>query len=123
MKGSRPASVRSSATVVWAESVTRGHPEAQVATRGVAHRDDSPQIQVVQWGQVPHGVDGQADIQQGVRVPTPWVVDPAQSKVYVYKSTTDVRIFTQGDQVEGDDVLPGLRLSVTDQFNRAGEPE
>ena len=51
-----------------------------------------------------------------------WVIYPVQSKVYVYSSTTSVRILAPGDDLDGGDVLPGFRLSVTDLFNKAGSP-
>lgn len=51
-----------------------------------------------------------------------WVVYPIQAKVYVYSSTTSVRIFARGDELDGDPVLPGLRVSVSELFDEAGEP-
>jgi Uma2 family endonuclease len=52
-----------------------------------------------------------------------WVVYPVQSKVYVYTSTTAVRILAPGDELDGGEVLPGLRLSVADLFKKAGRPD
>jgi Uma2 family endonuclease len=43
-----------------------------------------------------------------------WVVYPRQSKVYAYTSTTKVRVLAPGDELDGGDVLPGFRLSITD---------
>ena len=51
-----------------------------------------------------------------------WVVFPRQQWVYDYSSTTAVRVLVPGDDLDGGDVLPGFRLSVTDLFNKAGEP-
>ncbi len=51
-----------------------------------------------------------------------WVVYPGQSKVYVYTSTTAVRVLAPGDELDGGDVLPGFRLSVRELFEQAGEP-
>jgi len=51
-----------------------------------------------------------------------WVVYPGQSKVYVYASTTAVRVLAPGDELDGGDVLPGFRLAVRDLFEQAGEP-
>jgi Uma2 family endonuclease len=51
-----------------------------------------------------------------------WVVDPGQSKVYAYTSTTAVRVLAPGDELDGGDVLPGFRLSVRELFDKAGEP-
>jgi Uma2 family endonuclease len=51
-----------------------------------------------------------------------WVVYPAHAKVYVYTSTTSVRILAPADELDGGDVLPDLRLSMRALFDRAGEP-
>jgi Uma2 family endonuclease len=51
-----------------------------------------------------------------------WVVYPRQSKVYVYTSTTAVRVIAPGDELSGGDVLPGFRLAVRELFEQAGEP-
>ena len=49
-----------------------------------------------------------------------WVVYPRQSKVYAYTSTTKVRVLAPGDELDGGDVLPGFRLSITDLIEQAG---
>jgi Uma2 family endonuclease len=51
-----------------------------------------------------------------------WVVYPRQSKVYVYTSTTAVRVLAPGDELDGGDVLPSFRLAVQELFEKAGEP-
>jgi len=51
-----------------------------------------------------------------------WVVYPGQSKVYAYTSTTDVRVLTPGDELDGGNVLSGLRMPLRDLFDKAGEP-
>lgn len=51
-----------------------------------------------------------------------WVVYPVHAKVYVYTSTTSVRILARGDELDGGPVLPGFRLAVSDLFDEAGEP-
>jgi Uma2 family endonuclease len=58
--------------------------------------------------------------QAGVRLV--WVVYPAHSKIYVYTSTTSVRILTPNDELDGGDVLPGFRRPIRDLFDKAGEP-
>jgi Uma2 family endonuclease len=41
-----------------------------------------------------------------------WVVYPVQRLIYAYRSPTDVRILRPGDELEGEPVLPGVRLPV-----------
>ncbi len=45
-----------------------------------------------------------------------WVADPSTRTVYVYRSLTDVREFSQADTLTGDDVLPGFSVPVADLF-------
>jgi Uma2 family endonuclease len=45
-----------------------------------------------------------------------WVADPAVSIIYAYRSMTDVREFTEQDQLPGDDILPGFAVSVAQLF-------
>jgi len=43
-----------------------------------------------------------------------WVVDPSEQTVTVYRSRSEIRILEGGDALEGEDVLPGLELSVAE---------
>ena len=45
-----------------------------------------------------------------------WVVDPRLRRVYVYRTITDVRAFTENDVLPGDDVLPGFLIPVAQLF-------
>lgn len=45
-----------------------------------------------------------------------WVVDPNARSVFAYRSLTDVREFTQNDDLPGDDVLPGFAVKVAHLF-------
>ncbi len=45
-----------------------------------------------------------------------WVVYPGHNKVYVYTSTTSVQILQIGDELDGGEILPGFRLSLTELF-------
>lgn len=41
-----------------------------------------------------------------------WIVDSMQTQVFVYRSLTAVRYFIETDLLPGDEILPGLELSV-----------
>jgi hypothetical protein len=41
---------------------------------------------------------------------------------YVYTSTTAVNVRARSDYLDGEDILPGLRLSLQEIFDEAGEP-
>jgi len=45
-----------------------------------------------------------------------WVVYPRGRTVTVYRSLDDIRVLTEKDQLEGEDVVPGFRCRVADIF-------
>jgi Uma2 family endonuclease len=47
-----------------------------------------------------------------------WIVDPPTKTVAIYTAPTDPRIIGVGDILTGDDVLPGLEISVERIFRR-----
>jgi Uma2 family endonuclease len=53
-------------------------------------------------------------LESGVRCV--WVVDPPARRVTVHRSDGAIRSVAEGDELEGDDVLPGFRLSLASFF-------
>lgn len=45
-----------------------------------------------------------------------WIADPKTRRVFAYRSPTDVREFTEQDELTGDDVLPGFAVKVARLF-------
>lgn len=45
-----------------------------------------------------------------------WVADPSDKTVSVYRSLTEVNIFSEDDSLTGDDILPGFSVSVASLF-------
>ena len=45
-----------------------------------------------------------------------WVIDPRARRVYAYRALTDVREFTEANQLPGDNVLPGFEVPVATLF-------
>jgi Uma2 family endonuclease len=45
-----------------------------------------------------------------------WVADPNSRRVHVYRPDRDVRLLSGGDVLVGEDVLPGLSMSVAELF-------
>ncbi len=45
-----------------------------------------------------------------------WVADPAKRTVTIYRSLTDVRVLKDGDELTGEDVLPGFHIAVAEIF-------
>jgi Uma2 family endonuclease len=50
----------------------------------------------------------------GVR--TVWVVNPRRLSVTVYRSLTDVTRLSEGDELDGGEVVPGFRCKVSGIF-------
>jgi Uma2 family endonuclease len=46
-----------------------------------------------------------------------WVADPSDKTVSIYRSLTDVRIITVGDELSSAELLPGFRLPVAALFS------
>lgn len=45
-----------------------------------------------------------------------WIVDPRRRTVTVYRSITDVTRLSEGDELDGGDVVPGFRCKVSEIF-------
>ncbi len=45
-----------------------------------------------------------------------WVIDPEERHIAVYRMGRELRIARDGDEVTGEDVLPGLTVKVSDCF-------
>jgi Uma2 family endonuclease len=45
-----------------------------------------------------------------------WVVDPGRHTVTVYRSRDEIRLITGDGEINGGDVLPGFRISVSEIF-------
>jgi Uma2 family endonuclease len=51
-------------------------------------------------------------LESGVRLV--WVIDPRKAKAIVYRTLSDVREIAAGDELDGEDVLPGFRVRLSD---------
>jgi Uma2 family endonuclease len=50
-----------------------------------------------------------------------WVVYPRQLKIYAYRSPTEVRVLALGDELDGGEVLPGIRVRLDRIFEQPEE--
>jgi Uma2 family endonuclease len=46
-----------------------------------------------------------------------WIIRPRTRTITAYRSLTNIRVLTQRDTLDGDDVLPGFRVPVQDIFD------
>lgn len=51
-----------------------------------------------------------------------WLVLPRVGRVYCYSSPADIRVFSRGDDLTGDPVVPGFRLPLADLFPPPDDP-
>ena len=52
-----------------------------------------------------------------------WVVYPDVKQVHVYTDLTSARILTEPAELDGGDLVPGFRLSLTELFEDADSAE
>jgi Uma2 family endonuclease len=45
-----------------------------------------------------------------------WIIDPKSRSVHAYRALTDVREFTENDDLPGDEVLPGFSIKIRELF-------
>jgi Uma2 family endonuclease len=45
-----------------------------------------------------------------------WVVSPKMETVTVYRSTTDIDVLAGNETLDGEDVIPGFKLSIAEIF-------
>ena len=48
-----------------------------------------------------------------------WIVDQMRERVTVYRSSTDLRVLTKTEQLDGGDVLPGFQLPLAQLFDQS----
>jgi Uma2 family endonuclease len=63
-----------------------------------------------------------ADVQRKIHeyfdagVSAVWVIYPEQKNIYIYTSPTRIQVLQLGDELDGGDLLPGLKLPLTALF-------
>jgi Uma2 family endonuclease len=52
-----------------------------------------------------------------------WVIDPEARSVHVYRRGGTVSLLREGDELSGEDIIPGFRCSVTSLFPAKPQPQ
>ena len=47
-----------------------------------------------------------------------WTIDPERGRVRVYRADGTEDVLTAADHLDGEDVLPGFRVSITELIDR-----
>jgi Uma2 family endonuclease len=73
-------------------------------------------VEVLSPGDTVYEVDEKIEewLESGVKLV--WVVNPKRRTVTVYRSLNDVKMLTENDELDGEDVVPGFRYKVADIF-------
>ncbi len=85
----------------------------------IAFRDGAPDlaVEVTSPGESRNKVAKKAQqwLKLGARVV--WVVDPKKQIVTIYRSAQEAKILTRADELTGEDLVPGFKISVSEIFD------
>jgi len=73
-------------------------------------------VEVVSPGDTLREVDEKVQAWLAAGAAMVWVVNPKWRNVTVYRSGTDIKVFTENEELEGGEVVPGFRCHVGDIF-------
>jgi Uma2 family endonuclease len=51
-----------------------------------------------------------------------WLISPEHKTVTIYHSPTQAKIFSEADELVGDDILPGFRCRISELFQNPARP-
>jgi Uma2 family endonuclease len=74
-------------------------------------------VEVVSPNDRPGTIDEKLETYQRAGVPLIWVFWPRRRTISVYAAGQPVRELTEGDELDGGEVLPGFRVAVADLFD------
>ena len=80
-------------------------------------------VEVVSPTNTAHEIDEKIEEYFDAGVELVWVIYPLSQRIYIYDSSTSVRILTEKDELDGGAVLPGFRLKIADLFAALVKPQ
>lgn len=73
-------------------------------------------VEVVSPSDTAEAVDSKARRWLAAGTAAVWIVYPKGRSVTVYRSLENIRVLTEADELDGGDVLPGFKVTVSDIF-------
>lgn len=83
---------------------------------GYAHIPPDLAVEVVSPNDLWHEVTAKVDEYHGAGVPMVWVIDPESRSVHVYRRGGTVSLLREGDELSGEEIIPGFRCPVASLF-------
>jgi Uma2 family endonuclease len=73
-------------------------------------------VEVISPGDTYSEVNEKVEDWLGAGTRAVWIVDPRRRTVSVYRPMTDVTVLSEGDELDGGEVVPGFRCKVAEIF-------
>lgn len=96
--------------------ISRKRIEQTGIVKGFGHGAPDLAVEVLSPGDTVSEVDEKIEEWLAAGAKAVWIVNPKRRNVTVYRSLTDVRIFTENEELDGQDVVPGFRCRVAEIF-------
>lgn len=91
-------------------------------SEGYAHIVPDLAAEVVSPNDPWHDVQAKVDEYLAAGARLVWVIDPDATIMFVYRSDGSVSRLREGDEVSGEDVIPGFRCELASIFPKPAEP-
>jgi Uma2 family endonuclease len=92
-------------------------------SEGYAHIVPDLAAEVVSPNDLWHEVQAKVDEYLAAGVRLVWVIDPEARTMFVHRSDGSVSRLREGDEISGDDVIPGFRCELASIFPKKPEPQ
>lgn len=94
-------------------------PDDADTKKGIPNWIPNLAVEIISPSNTKREMDRKLDDYFSAGVELVWYVDPATKSVAVYHSPVDVSILTEEHELDGEHILPGLRVSIRDWFERS----
>ncbi len=92
-------------------------------SEGYAHIPPDLAVEVVSPNDLWHELQAKVEEYLAAGVLLVWVIDPETRTMHVYRRDGTVSLLREGDEVSGEDVVPGFRCELTSIFPAKPQPQ